>query len=452
MLSTENEIIVALATPAGEGAISVIRVSGSGSINVLDKVFKGKSRLKDVPTHTIHYGRIVSEIGEVIDDVLISVFVSPNSYTGEDSVEISTHSSEIIVKKIMELLVNNNVRFAEPGEFTKRAFLNGKIDLVQAEAVADLINARTEASLRGARNQLDGILSKKVEELRSSLLSVSSLLELELDFAEENLKFLSSSEVIDKVDIIIHEIDLLLETYSFGRVIRDGVNVALVGKPNVGKSSLLNYILKESRSIVSETPGTTRDIIREEVSIDGLLFRLFDTAGIRLTKDPIEIEGVERSREAVKKADVVVFINDVLDGYSDELFNELINLTDKKRIITVMNKIDLNREDSFKSDVKISALYGEGFEDFFKLLKTKSIGSNSYTEKNAMVSNVRHYNALKKAKLSLEDAKQTQCNKMSGEFVAVDLRLAEEHLGEIIGKVTTDDILNNIFSNFCIGK
>ncbi len=448
----DNEIIAALATPEGEGAISVIRVSGNGCINILDKIFKGKSKLVTVATHTIHYGKIISKHNEVIDDVLISIFVSPNSYTGEDSVEISTHSSQIIVKKTIELLIFHGIKLAEPGEFTKRAFLNGKIDLAQAEAVADVINARTEASLRGARNQLDGILSQKVEGLRSSLLSVSSLLELELDFAEEDLEFVSSSEAIEKIDIIIIEVDSLLKTYSFGRIIRDGVNVAIVGKPNVGKSSLLNYILKESRAIVSEIPGTTRDIIREEVSVDGVLFRLYDTAGIRLTENTVEKEGVRRSREVVKEADIVFFINDVLDGYSEELFNELINITDEDRIISVLNKIDLDHNVDIKTDLKVSALTGEGFDELFMLLKTKSLGSQSYTEKSAVVSNIRHYNALKKAKTNLINAKNSLASKITGEFVSVDLRLAAEHLGEIIGKVTTDDILNNIFSKFCIGK
>ncbi len=445
-------MIVALATPVGEGAISVIRISGSGSIKILDNIYKGKSKLTQAATHTIHYGKIISEHDEIIDDVLISIFVNPNSYTGEDSVEISTHSSPIIVKKIIELLISHGAKLAEPGEFTKRAFLNGKVDLAQAEAVADVINARTEASLRGARNQLDGILSQKVDELRSGLLSVSSLLELELDFAEEDLEFVSSSDAIEKIDKINKEIDSLLKTYSFGRIIRDGVNVAIVGKPNVGKSSLLNYILKESRAIVSEIPGTTRDVIREEVSIDGVLFRLYDTAGIRLAENTIEKEGVERSRKAVKEADIVFFINDVLDGYSEELFNELINITKKERIISVMNKIDLIHNIDIKTDLRVSALTGEGFKELFKVLKTKSLGSNSYTEKSAVVSNIRHYSALKNARTNLVDAKSSLVNEMTGEFVSVDLKLAEESLGEIIGKVTTDDILNNIFSKFCIGK
>ncbi|MCK5087747.1 MAG: tRNA uridine-5-carboxymethylaminomethyl(34) synthesis GTPase MnmE [Melioribacteraceae bacterium] len=448
----QDDIITALATPVGEGAISVIRVSGTGSIKSIDKIFVGKAKLEDAATHTVHYGKIVDGNGRIIDDVLISVFKNPKSYTGEDSVEISTHSSSIVVKKIIEELVKNKVRLAEPGEFTRRAFLNGKIDLAQAEAVADIINSRTEASLRGARNQLDGILSKKIDALREMLINSSSLIELELDFAEEDLEFLPTKEILDRINKIIIEIDKLLETYSFGRVIRDGINVAIVGKPNVGKSSLLNYILKESRAIVSEIPGTTRDIIREEVSIDGVLFKLYDTAGIRLTENDVEKEGVLRSRNAVENADLIIFLNDVIEGYSVDLYNELLELTSKERIIKVVNKIDLRDDRSISSDSYISAITGSGISDLLDILKEKGIGSQSYSEKSAVISNVRHYNALKEAKSSLVHAKNSIEDKLSGEFVAVDLRNAENFLGEIIGKVTTDDILNNIFSKFCIGK
>lgn len=452
MITEQNDIIVAQATPMGEGAISVIRISGDESFGVFKSVFRGKTGFEKAATHTIHYGKIVSENEEVIDDVLVSKFIAPNSYTGENSVEISTHASSVVVKKIIELLIARGFRVAEPGEFTKRAFLNGKMDLAQAEAVADIINSRTEASLRGARNQLDGILSQKVDELRSELISASSLIELELDFAEEDLEFVSKSEVKSKIELIIDEIDFLLETYSFGRIIRDGVNVALVGRPNVGKSSLLNYILKESRAIVSEIPGTTRDVIREEVSIDGILFRLFDTAGIRITEDVIEKEGVNRSRKAVKEADLVLLINDVLSEPSEELYNELINLNNESKIISVLNKIDLDYKNQTKNDVRISALKGEGIDALFAMLKQKSIGNRNYSEKSAVVSNIRHYDALKKTKVCLVNAKNSLLNDLSGEFISVDLRLAEECLGEIIGKVTTDDILNNIFSKFCIGK
>ncbi|MDH7604184.1 MAG: tRNA uridine-5-carboxymethylaminomethyl(34) synthesis GTPase MnmE [Melioribacter sp.] len=452
ILSQNEDTIVALATPPGIGAISVIRVSGPETFIKVDKVFQGKKKIADSPTHTIHYGKIIDLNNEIIDDVLISVFRAPNSYTGEDSVEISTHGSQLIVEKIISLLVEQNIRLAEPGEFTKRAFLNGKLDLAQAEAVADVINSRTEASLRGARNQLDGILSKKVDSLREKLINTSSLIELELDFAEEDIELLPVDEILKNINEIESEIENLLSTFSFGRVIRDGVNVALVGKPNVGKSSLLNYLLKEARAIVSEIPGTTRDVIREELTIDGILFRLHDTAGIRMTEDIIEKEGVLRSRNVVKEADIVLFLNDIETGFDEGLFQEILSLNKEDKILKVVNKIDLKKINDNRYDVGISAKTGEGIEDLFQKLKEKAIGTNIYTEKTAIVSNIRHYNALKKAKEHLINAKISISEKLTGEFIAVDLRNAENSLSEIIGKVTTDDILNNIFSKFCIGK
>jgi tRNA modification GTPase len=448
----EDDTIVALATPAGVGAISVVRVSGKNSFDSIDKIFSGKIKISDAPSHTIHYGKILFSNDEVIDDVLVSVFRSPHSFTGEDSVEISSHGSPLVVQKIIQRILTEDIRTAEPGEFTKRAFLNGKLDLSQAEAIADIINARTESSLRGARNQLDGILSKKVELLREMLINTSSLLELELDFAEEDLEFVNADQVNERIDSIMNEINELIKSYSFGRVIRDGINVALVGKPNVGKSSLLNYILKEYRAIVSDIPGTTRDIIREEVSIEGVLFRLVDTAGIRFSDDTIEIEGINRSRDAVKNADVVLFINDVLSGFALDLYNQLLELTDEERIISVMNKIDLNPHEEFNADVQISAINGDGIDKLFRKMKEVGLGSNIYSEKSAIVTTIRHYDALQKTNEYLLNAKRSILNKLTGEFVSVDLRNAESTLGEIIGKVTSDDILNNIFSKFCIGK
>ncbi len=452
MLIHEEDTITALATPSGEGAISIIRISGKDSFSSVDNIFKGKTKISEAGTHTIHYGKILNQEKEIIDDVLVSVFKNPNSFTGEDSVEISTHGSPLIVQKIISELLKLSVRLAEPGEFTKRAFLNGKMDLAQAEAVADVINSRTEASLRGARNQLDGFLSQKVDSLREMLVNTSSLIELELDFAEEDVEFLSLDQIKENLTKIIFEIDELLNSYSFGRVIRDGVNVALVGKPNVGKSSLLNYILKESRAIVSEIPGTTRDIIREDVSIDGILYKLFDTAGIRLTDDAVEKEGVYRSREAVSKADVVLFINDAITGFDKLLYNQILGLTSEERVVKILNKIDIAVDESFDSDIKISALTGKGIDNLFKLLKEKAVGSKSYSEKTAIVTNQRHFNSLQKAKENLQNAQNSISQKMTGEFISVDLRNAESALGEIIGKVTSDDILNNIFAKFCIGK
>lgn len=451
-ISQTDDTITAIATPHGTGAISVIRISGPESFNAADKIFKGRVPIAEAPSHTIHYGKITASNGEVIDDVLVSVFRNPNSYTGEDSVEISTHGSPFVTEKILKQLVESGIRLADPGEFTRRAFLNGKMDLTRAEAVADVINSRTESSLRGARSQLDGMLSSKVKEIRGLLINTSSLIELELDFAEEDLEFMSMDEILGNIDTIKQELSRLLDSYSFGRIIKDGINVALVGRPNVGKSSLLNYILKESRAIVSEVPGTTRDIIREDISIDGFLFRLYDTAGIRITEDTVEKEGVLRSREAVKNADVVLFINEGNEPFNVELFNELLELSGEDRILKVLNKVDLNSTADFEPDVKVSALTGEGIENLFKIIKNKTIAIDSYTEKTAIVSNIRHYDALSKAKENLINAEESIKNKMTGEFVSVDLRNAENALGEIIGVVTTDDILNNIFGSFCIGK
>lgn len=449
----KEDTIVALATPAGVGAISVIRISGPNSFSAIDNIFYGKVKIETAASHTLHYGDIKNEDDEHIDDVLASVFRAPNSYTGEDSVEISTHGNPIITQKIIELLISNSdVRLAEPGEFTKRAFLNNRIDLAKAEAVADIISSRTEASFRGARNQLDGMLSNKVNVLRSQLLNSSSFIELELDFVEEDIEFVNQDELLKRIDGIIIEIDTLMESYEFGRVIRDGVNVAIVGRPNVGKSSLLNYILKESRAIVSEIPGTTRDVIREEVSIGGILFRLFDTAGIRISEDSIEKEGILRSQETVRNSDIIIFLEDALRPESRDLFTDLLNFTTPDKIINVINKIDLNKEGLRDTDVKISAKTGEGIDILFKALIEKAIGNENYTEKTAIVTNQRHHNCLKKSRENLIHARESILQKMSGEFISVDLRNAEMNLAEIIGEVTSDDILNNIFMKFCIGK
>ena len=453
MIYSNDDAIAAIATPLGEGALSIIRVSGKDSIKKADNIFRGNSSLLRVKSHTIHYGNIVSDDGRKVDDALVSVFISPNSYTGEDSVEISSHGNPLVAEKIIQELLKQNIRLAEPGEFTKRAFLNGKIDLAQAEAVADVISSRTEASLRGARNQLDGLLSSKVESLRNELINISSKVELELDFAEEELEFISKKEIAENLRNIKEEISGLLKTYSFGRVIKDGINAAIVGKPNVGKSSLMNYILKESRAIVSEIPGTTRDVIREDVAVDGILFKLFDTAGIRLTEDSVEKEGVFRSRETVKNADVILFLDDNETVFSADLYNELLSFNSEERIIKIINKADLlKQEEKDSRSIYISAKTGEGIEKLFAEMKGKSLGSENYTEKSAIVNNRRHFQALEKAEKHLEEGVLSAQSGMSGEFLAVDIRNSAEALGEIIGEVTSDDILNNIFSSFCIGK
>jgi tRNA modification GTPase len=447
-----EDTIVAQATPPGIGAISVIRMSGPDSFITTDKIFSGKTKIRQAKSHTIHYGKILTD-DEIIDDVLVSVYRAPNSYTGEDSVEISTHGSTFVVQKIISVLtLNENIRVAEPGEFTKRAFLNNRLDLAQAEAVADLINARTLTSLRGARNQLDGMLSSKVDEVRSKLINISSSIELELDFAEEEVEFIKRNNLLMKIQSIISDINNLLSSYSFGRIIRDGINLVIVGEPNVGKSSILNYLLKESRAIVSSTPGTTRDTIREEISIDGLLFKIHDTAGFRVSGEEIELEGIERSRLAVKNADLILFIGDIEVGFSSAVEAELINLNPKAKIIKVLNKRDLDEKKSYFENYRVSAKTSEGMMDFVNGLNLKALGENAYSEQNAVVSNIRHFNCLERAKAHLTHTIETVEQGISGEFIAADLRTAEAALGEIIGIVTPDDILNNIFSKFCIGK
>lgn len=451
-MNYHEDIIAAVATPGGVGAISVIRVSGPGSLQAVDAVFSGKVKIIEAASHTIHYGKILDDTSEPIDDVLVSVFHGPSSYTGEDSVEISTHGNPLISKNILACLINKGVRLAEPGEFTKRAFLNGRIDLTQAEAVADIIASRTETSLSGARNQLNGLLSQKVETLRSMLIQISSLLELELDFSQDDLEFVKPQELIKKIGLVIEEINQLIDSYSFGKIMRDGIHVAIVGETNVGKSSLLNYFLKENRAIVSDMPGTTRDVIREDLSYEGILFHLFDTAGIRETEHEVEKEGVSRSHETVRNADLVLFINDIQKGVSKELSSRLLELTQKDRIITVMNKIDLGLPVSDPCDIKLSAITGEGINDLLCELKRRTDEGKTYTEKTTVVTNLRHYTILEKARESLSRAILSLQDGLSSEFTASDVREAVDDLGEIIGIVTTDDILNNIFSKFCIGK
>lgn len=451
-MNSAEDTIIALATAPGVGAISVIRLSGSQSFSLTDRFFRGKETISRAKSHTIHYGRLVGEDSETIDDILVSVFRNPNSYTGEDTVEISSHGNPLICTKIISLFLSAGARLADPGEFTRRAFLNNRLDLTQAEAVAEIINSRTDASLRGARNQLDGLLSAKVKELRDGLINTSSLVELELDFAEEDLEFLERPEMIDRITSIKNEIDDLTSTYSFGRVIRDGVNLALVGQPNVGKSSLLNYLLKESRAIVSSIPGTTRDIIREELTIDGILFRVFDTAGIRETLDEIEFEGVQRSRNAVQQADLVILLSDPDQPVPREIYTELFTLTTPDKVLKVLNKTDIDPDLDSEVDCRISALTGYGIQTLLDLIRVRALGSTSYTEHSAIVSNVRHYESLKRASQNLGSALGSIRAKMSGEFIALDLRNAASALSEIIGIVTSDDILNNIFAKFCIGK
>lgn len=447
-----NDTICAAITAYGIGAVSIVRVSGPKALEIGDKIFIGKHKISDSPTHRIYYGRLVNDI----DDVLISVFREPHSYTGEDSIEISHHGNFLITKKIIQLLLENGARIAEPGEFTKRAFLNGKIDLLQAEAVSEIIQSRSDIAVQSARKQLDGFLSDKIKEIKNYLVEVIGLLELELDFVEDDIELVDKPVLINKIDNIIHLIDRLLSTFQTGKLIYEGVNVLIIGRPNVGKSSLLNKIVNDERAIVSDIPGTTRDIIKEEIFIDGTLFRFFDTAGLRTSIDVIEEEGIRRAKNLVEKADIIIHLIE-FDSLDENLIDFGIDASNKT-VIKALNKFDLLLENQknvlthYDNLIKISAKTGEGIDKLFELFKNYLVNHQIYSEDVAVISNIRHFNSLKSAKDSLINAKQSLLENQSNEFVAIDLRKAANSLKELTGEITSEEILNSIFSKFCIGK
>lgn len=448
---TKNEdTIAAIITPFGVGAVSVIRVSGTKTFEVIDKIFVGNKYPSTAITHTLLYGELKHN-NEIIDDVLLAIFKSPYSYTGEDSVEINLHGNPIIAKNVIELLLNCNIRLAQNGEFTKRAYLNGKMNLVQAEAVAEIISARTKASLHGARQQLGAYYTDQIVKLRNKLIETTSLFELELDFAEDDIEFVPKDKLGEILEGVKNEISMFIKSFQFGKILKDGVNVAIVGEPNVGKSSLLNLLLKENRAIVTDIPGTTRDSITEEVDIDGILFKFTDTAGIRETSDVVEKIGVEKSYEILKSADIVLVLYDMsVDATSSDL--DILDSVESNRILKVGNKLDISKNDSCLYDVAVSIKNHIGIESLIERLKQYVQNINVYSENSIVVTNVRHKIQLEKASDSIDRALKGLNEKFTNEYVAVDIRYAVESLSEIVGEITTDDILNNIFSKFCIGK
>lgn len=464
-LRERNDTIAAIATPIGEGGISVIRVSGREAISICDLLFVGKKPLREASSHTVHYGRFLNKEGNLIDEVLVSVFRAPNSYTGEESVEISCHGGMYVTNNILSSVLSNGARLADPGEFTLRAFLNGRMDLTQAEAVAALIHAKTEKSHSASLRQLSGELGNRIESFRTRLIDLCSLLELELDFSQEGIEFTKKNDAINQIDFTITDIKKLLASYSYGRVLRDGVKVVLTGKPNAGKSSLLNILLQQNRAIVSDVPGTTRDIIEENISINGLLVRLVDTAGIRQSADILEEESIRRTREQVESASVIVMLVDssiVITEGDKKLYKNLLQTArnNGSSVIFLLNKSDIKNPDfrfdieltEFESMLYISCLTGSGVEEFKQRLFQLSLPNYDPNSNSVLLQNERHKLALENAVERLKLARKTLHDGLSGEFAAVDLRAALDYLGEIIGITTPDDILQNIFSKFCIGK
>ena len=447
------DTICALATAPG-GALGIIRVSGAQALEILSHVYQGKGDVQTYPANTIHYGHILSGT-RVIDEVLVSIFRAPHSYTGEDSVEISCHGSSYILNKVLELLMQNGCRMANPGEFTQRAYFNGKMDLSQAEAVADLIASSNKASHDIAMSQLRGGISTELAQLREQLLKLTSLLELELDFSDhEDLEFADRHELLELSKKINKHITRLAQSFETGQAIKQGIPVAIVGKTNVGKSTLLNRLLKDDRAIVSDVHGTTRDSIEDTIDINGITFRFIDTAGIRQTTDKIEQIGIERTYAAINKARIVIWLIDEVP--TQEELNKIILLSDNKRLIIVRNKIDKAEGKPFTivkiPFLEISAKHGQGIEVLEDIIY-KSADIPSFSNSDVIITNARHYEALTRANEHLQRVIVGLQKQISGDLLSEDLRLTLDTLSEITGgQITPNEVLGNIFKNFCVGK
>jgi tRNA modification GTPase len=452
-----DDTIVALATPPGVGAIGIIRLSGNKAINIANDLFPSKD-LEQQASHTMHVG-VIKDKEAILDEVVISIFKNPRSYTGEDVVEISGHGSPFVLQQIINVCIQQGARLAKPGEFTQRAFLKGKLDLAQAEAVADLIASNTQASQKTALHNIRGGFSSKLKELREQLLKFSALIELELDFSQEDVEFADRKQFYELINELSKLTDQLISSFRLGNVIKNGVSVAIVGKPNAGKSTLLNALLQEDRAIVSDIPGTTRDTIEEIINIDSILFRLIDTAGIRHhTSDIIESMGVEKSLDKMKTADLVLYLFDV-----EEEIKEIRSLQEelKKReliFLLVANKTDKQDEaiakDKFSSVENIVFISAKDHKHL-EVLKERMVDkviSGKVQPEDTIVTNARHYHALKEVARSLADIKKGLDDKLAGDLLALDIRRGLHYLGEITGEITNEDQLDYIFSKFCIGK
>src|SRR3569833_960229 len=455
-MTDAHDTIVALATPAGIGAIGVIRLSGPNAITIADKVFRGKDLAKQ-ESHTIHFGQIAD--GDVVrDEVLFSLFIAPRSYTRENVVEISCHGSNFIIESIIKLLIKNGARAAKPGEFTLRAFLNGALDLSQAEAVADLIASNSKASQQIAMQQLRGGFSTQLQVLRERLVNFASLIELELDFSEEDVEFANRGQLKQLIADILRIIGRLVESFELGNAIKQGVNTVIAGRPNAGKSTLLNALLNEERAIVSHIPGTTRDTIEEILNINGINFRLIDTAGIREATDTIEQMGVERTMEKISQSALLVNDYDAASITIEEMNSDLVNLQKPGiTMLVVANKADLLSEEQVsvlphtQSTIIISAKQKHHIDELKDKIYSSAI-KFELTGNETLVTNVRHLEALQRTQEALSRLLTGIDTQVTSDFLAMDIKQALHYLGEITGTVTTDDLLDNIFSKFCIGK
>lgn len=456
---TQYDTIAAIATPIGEGGISIIRVSGENALEIVNKIFRG-ANLNKVASHTIHYGHIIDYANkDVVDEVLVTVMLAPKTFTRENTVEVSCHGGLLVTQKILQLILDNGARMATPGEFTKRAFINGRIDLTQAESIMDIIEAKTDRARQVAMNQLEGGLLFEIRKLRQELLNTMAHEEVNIDYPEYDMDDVTSKEMYDKAQQVIKEIDKLLATAQEGKVVRSGLATAIVGRPNVGKSSLLNYLSKEEKAIVTNIAGTTRDTLEEYVSLKGILLKLIDTAGIRQTDDIVEKIGVERSKRAITESDLVL----LLINSSEELTEEdqkLLELTQDKKRIIILNKADqvakITKKDIQKITdspiVTISVLKKQNMIGLEEAIKSLFLQGITDSKSEVMVTNQRQNDLLRKAKQSLIEAIEAINDNMPLDLVQIDLKEAWDSLGEITGDTAPDELITQLFSKFCLGK
>ena len=454
MIFNDHDTIVAPATPMG-GALCIIRISGEDAITVCDKIFRGRKSLLDARASSVLYGNIV-EGDEVIDDVLVSLFRAPHSYTGENAVEISAHGSRYTVERIIKLITKHGARLAEAGEFTRRAFLSGRMDLSQAEAVADIIAADSRASHAIASTQMRGAYSAELQSLRDKLLNITSLLELELDFSEEDVEFADRTQLLELLELTLQRVESLARSFALGNALKEGIQVAIAGRPNVGKSTLLNRLAGEDRAMVSDIAGTTRDTVEVTTNIAGVIYRFIDTAGLHTTDDRLEQMGIERTTEALRKARIILWLT---DDEQTSFESDLIGYTPsaEQQVYRVITKCDIARSADITpttSDyptLRLSARTGEGVDDLIATLQSAADATDAYRGE-VIVSNHRHHEALCQAGKALTAALEALHNGIPTDLMSEDIRLAIHHLGTITGEITSEDILKNIFSHFCIGK
>ncbi|HHW31330.1 MAG TPA: tRNA uridine-5-carboxymethylaminomethyl(34) synthesis GTPase MnmE [Clostridiaceae bacterium] len=460
-----DDTIAAISTPAGTGGIGIIRISGDKAFEIAEKIFIGKKDFSNIKSHTIKYGKIIDpSAGEIIDEVLISKMRKPHTFTREDMVEINCHGGMTVLRNVLELVIREGARLAEPGEFTKRAFLNGRIDLSQAEAVIDIINSKTKESSKAAIEQLEGKLSRRLKEIRKKLISLIANIEVNIEYPEYDIEEITLEETCSTIHETYYELENLIKSFEKGRIIKEGIKAVIVGKPNVGKSSLLNELTGKDRAIVTDIPGTTRDVIEDYINIKGIPMRILDTAGIRETEDPVEKIGVQKTEKEILAADLVILMIDVRTGISNEDL-EMVQKAKDKKIIVLINKIDLveekecnKTENDIKNKlegietVKVSLLKGTGVEELTDKIYKLFVGGEINYSNEIIITNIRHKNLMEKAKICMKEALDGCRSGLPLDIISIDISRGADYLGQITGETVSEDVLHEIFSRFCLGK